>query len=93
MKHGLDAVGLHIHLQRLRRLVGNNAVGIAVLHEVLELAIGSLPRGDFLFTLNVGRAVGEIEKGQCGNGYQIHPVHIELGHLGLVVLILFHIIF
>ena len=39
MEYSLNAVGLHIHFQSLGTLVGHDAIGIAVVHKVLELAI------------------------------------------------------
>ena len=39
VEDGLYAVGLHVHLQCLRALVGHDAFGIAIVHEVLEFAI------------------------------------------------------
>ena len=79
-------LGLDVHLQNLQVFVDHYLRCIAAVNVLFEVGVGLLNlHGPLLLCARV--VAREIEKHQREYDQQINPVHVELGHLWLFVLI------
>ena len=86
LEDGADMLRLDIHAERRLGLVDDYAVGIAFLHIGLELRVGGIVAAAHR-TLGYGvAATGEEQNSQNDAHDDVDPVHVEPGHLWLVVL-------
>ena len=91
----LDELGLHVHAERLLRAVHNHLVGSAFRHPVLEIVIVVGLGYAALCPSGRGTAVaiaGEKQHAERNDDTDVNPVHVELGHVRLVLVILFHLV-
>ena len=78
--------GLNVHLQYILFLVDDHILGVTFCDVLLEFRISS-----FLIGACVAQGVttsGHEKYGQCNSNNCVNPVHIELRHLGLVVVVI-----
>jgi len=84
LKHVLDVLWLDIHLQRIVVLIDDDALCIAFLHVSLEVAVFRVLACARSLRQRVA-STGEEEHGKADEHNDVDPVHVEPGHLWLIV--------